>query len=590
MTESRRGEVHHAAGAAISGHEVETERKERGIRLTNSGRAWYLIKKRENPGRERFRGNVERNANGGEKAVEHMFERSGDKAVVRTTHGRVQGYLLDGLAVFKGIPYARAERFHAPDETADWEGVLDACSYGFVCPLMSNEQPRGELYVPHRYWPMDEDCLNLNIWTPGTDGAKRPVLVWLHGGGYAAGSSIEHIAYDGANMSRTGNAVVVSINHRLNILGYLDLSDFGEEYANSGNAGGDDIIAALRWIRNNIAAFGGDPENVTLFGQSGGGAKITTLLQSPAADGLYAKGVIMSGIIGPVLADEEGSGKELAEAMMKKLGLRTARELETVDYAALAGAYLSVSPGLRQEGKYTGCSPHPNAFYLGDPLRKGFRPETSGIPLLIGSVFGEFTSFAPLPYDRERLTEEEQTEIIRKAWGNEAAEAMIPLFREAYPERRVIDLLRLDFVFRVPEIRYIAMRSRLNRSTWSYLFNMDQPIDGGNTPWHCCDIPYVFRNIGLVEYPHGPQAAEGLSEKIQEECFRSVMAFAATGCPENPAVPEWPACVEGREPVLVLDEHTRVRENYDHALMQAWERFGGVILRKSRETEGQIQH
>ena len=167
---------------------------------------------------------------------------------------------------------------------------------------MTNDPPRGGC-MPHRYWPMDENCLNLNVWTPGSDGEGRPVLVWLHGGGFFAGSSIEQVAYDGANMSRLGNAVVVSINHRLNVLGYFDLSDFGEEYENSGNAGGDDIIAALAWIRENIGAFGGDPKNVTVFGQSGGGAKVTTLLQSPAADGLYAKGIVMSGVISPVLAD-----------------------------------------------------------------------------------------------------------------------------------------------------------------------------------------------------------------------------------------------------------------------------------------------
>ena len=161
-----------------------------------------------------------------------------------------------------------------------WDGVLDATSYGYVCPLLEMPKPNGEMLVPHRYWLMDEACQNLNIWTPALDDAHRPVLVWLHGGGYFAGSSIEQIAYEGENMARLGDCVVVSINHRLNILGYLDLSDFGAEYANSGNAGGDDIIAALRWVRDNIAAFGGDPGNVTVFGQSGGGAKVSTLLQT----------------------------------------------------------------------------------------------------------------------------------------------------------------------------------------------------------------------------------------------------------------------------------------------------------------------
>ena len=145
-------------------------------------------------------------------------------------------------------------------------------------------------------------------------------MVWLHGGGYFAGSSIEQVAYEGENMCRYGQVVVVSINHRLNILGYMDVSAFGEEYANSGNAGSDDMVAALQWIHDNIEKFGGDPDNVTLFGQSGGGSKITTLLQTPAADGLFAKGIIMSGIAGMALEDSTGDGEELAIAMMAELG------------------------------------------------------------------------------------------------------------------------------------------------------------------------------------------------------------------------------------------------------------------------------
>ena len=522
--------------------------------------------------------------------MKHCFERKAGASTVRTAQGLIQGYQHDGLHIFKGIPYATAARFHAPQPVAPWEGVLDASSYGFVCPLLTNDQPRGELYVPHRFWPMDENCQNLNLWTPALDDARRPVLVWLHGGGFTAGSAIEHIAYDGANMSRLGNAVVISINHRLNVLGYFDLSDFGEEYANSGNAGGDDIIAALRWIRENVAAFGGDPDNVTVFGQSGGGAKVTTLLQSPAADGLYAKGIIMSGVIGPVLADAEGSGRELAEAMMKELNLHQVRELETVDYAALARAYLKVSPALREAGKYVGGCPHPNAFYLGEPVRHGFRKETSQIPLLIGSVFGEFTSFSPAPFDRAGLSESAQEALLRQAWGDAPADALLPLFRAAYPERPLIDLLRLDFVFRAPEIEYIARRSALNSCTWSYLFNMDQPIDGGNTPWHCSDIPYVFHNIDLVEYPHGPAETAGLAERIQEEAFRSVLAFASAGSPRNEAIPDWPACRPGKESVLILDQHTRVRENFDHELMAAWPRFAEEITRKMFALAGQIQH
>ena len=526
----------------------------------------------------------------------HDFRCDRTTALVQTDKGTVKGYAYDGLLIFKGIPYAKARRFHAPVPMEPWDGVLDATNYGFVCPLLTNDKPNGELHVPHRYWPMDEDCQNLNVWTPGTDDRKRPVLVWLHGGGYEAGSSIEHTAYDGANMSRLGDTVVVSVNHRLNILGYFDLSDYGGEYANSGNAGTDDIIAALRWVRENISRFGGDPANVTVFGQSGGGAKVTTLLQTPAADGLYAKGVNISGVIGPVLADQNGSGKELAEALMAELGIEKTgiegvRELETADYPLLAKAYLKVKPALQAAGKYVGCCPHPNAYYMGEPTVNGFRKETKDIPLLVGSVFSEFLGFTPPPYDRNAMSEEEQANEVRSVLGGEGADVLIPLFRKAYPERKLIDLLRLDFIFRSPEIDYIAKRSRLNDCTWSYLFNMDQPIDGGNTPWHCCDVPYWFHNIDLVEYPHGPQADHDLSKRTQEAVFAGLIAFARTGDPANDLIPAWPACGKDAENTLVIGADTRVRVNFDHELIAAQAKYlGPAVGRMMAQLHAAAQH
>ncbi len=282
--------------------------------------------------------------------MEHVFARDEKTAVVTTEAGKVRGYLYNGISIFKGIRYAQAKRFHAPEPVRPWEGVWDASNYGFVCPYVDKKPWLSqELYLPHRYWITDEDCQNLNIWTPACDGEKRPVLVWLHGGGFNMGSAIEMAAYDGENMCRLGQVVVVSVNHRLNLLGYFDLSDFGEEYANSGNAGTDDLIAALRWVRDNIERFGGDPENVTLFGQSGGGAKITALLQSPGADGLFAKGINMSGVLqNGVVGSYAKSGRRLGEVMMQELGVHGVKELETVPYEALAAAYAEKLKHLRE--------------------------------------------------------------------------------------------------------------------------------------------------------------------------------------------------------------------------------------------------
>lgn len=492
----------------------------------------------------------------------HTFSCSSDAPLVRTTGGSVRGYRFDGLDIFKGIPYAKARRFHAP-KPAVWDGVLDSTSYGYVCPLLEMPKPNGEMLVPHRYWLMDEACQNLNIWTPALDDAHRPVLVWLHGGGYFAGSSIEQIAYEGENMARLGDCVVVSINHRLNILGYLDLSDFGAEYANSGNAGGDDIIAALRWVRDNIAAFGGDPGNVTMFGQSGGGAKVTTLLQTPAADGLFHKGIVMSGVLGR-LADCTGSGRDCAEALMAELGAADIAALETVPYAALAAAYNKVAPALKAAGKNTGCAPHPNAFYLGNPLENAFRPETARIPLLVGTVFGEFAAFNGFGLNKAQMSTAEAEGFAEKMLGKQTADALLPLFHAAYPERSAADLPFLDVLFREPTMRYIRRRAETG-PVWSYFFNQDFTIEGGRAPWHCSDIPFVFHNTELV-----PSAnISGVTPQLEQQIFDAVLAFARTGNPQHSGIPTWPASTPQQENTMLFDSATRLAPNHDKALIAA---------------------
>lgn len=488
--------------------------------------------------------------------------------LAETAQGPVGGYHDGGLDIFKGIPYGRARRFHAPEPVPAWTEPLDATSYGCVCPLLNMDKPGGELRVPHRYWVQDEDCLNLNIWTPGCGGGKRPVLVWLHGGGYFAGSSIEQVAYEGENLARLGDCVVVSLNHRLNILGYLDLSEFGPEYANSGNAGGDDIVLALRWVRENIAAFGGDADNVTVFGQSGGGAKVTTLLQTPAADGLYHRGIIMSGVIGPVLADSTGSARECAKAMMAELGVDGVAELETVPYVRLAEAYNKVSPALKAQGKSVGGTPTPNRFYLGDPMANGngFRPETVKVPLMVGTVFAEFLGFlsgcaAP----------------VAEMLGREAAEELLPLFHEAYPGRPDGDLLALDTIFRAPSIDYIRARAAAGGDVYSYLFEQDFPIEGRTVAWHCADIPFFFHNTELVPVCHFDGAAV-----LEERIFQALMRFVRSG------EPGWPASTPEAEQTMLFGPADRLAVNFDHQLIRTFQPLSMALMERMRGT--QIQH
>ena len=430
--------------------------------------------------------------------MKKTFEYSVTAPIIHTEKGSVRGFIKNGILTFKGIPYGKACRFHECEEVSPWKDVRDCTNYGYVCPLMNMNKATGEIKVPHRYWAMDEDCLNLNIWTPLKNiGKKKPVLVWLHGGGFEEGSSIEQLAYDGTEISSFGDVVFVSINHRLNILGYFDLSDFGKEYEKSGNLGTLDIVAALKWIQKNIEAFGGDAQNVTLIGQSGGGAKITALLQTPLADGLYHKCVNMSGVLSGLVKDARGSGKELCTRLLQELNIQTIGELEKIDYRLLFSSYQKLRKEFEAAGKYAGCAPHPDKFYYGDPLYNGFRKESSSIPLIVGSVYGEFSSFDSFPFNPQSLTEKQQKEYVCSIAGKDAFEKVFPIYKKAYPKNRIIDFLRLDLIFRQPMLEFIRKRVEQGGLVYNYLFDYTQPIDNGTKPWHCADIPYILHNINL---------------------------------------------------------------------------------------------
>ena len=356
------------------------------------------------------------------------FVMSKESPIVATAQGKLRGFRFDGVDHFFGIRYAKAKRFQMPEPVAPWEGVKDAGSYGMNCPVLDEPMPTGEVMIPHRFWPSSEHCQYLNVWTDGCDpAAKKPVLFWIHGGGYSAGSSIEHVAYEGDHMSQYGDVVVVSLNHRLNILGYLDLEPFGEKYRNSCNAGNADMVAALQWIHDNIAAFGGDPDNVTLFGQSGGGMKIWTLMQTPAADGLFHKGIIQSGVIDRPPWDKPADGRQIVTALMEKLGLTEVSQLETVPYGRMAEAYNEISPALVEQGVYVGGYPTPNEFYLGDPRVVGFTEHARTIPILIGTVLGEFV-FYMLGMDKYALSEEELYSMVEARYGDTAPQ-LIQMFK-----------------------------------------------------------------------------------------------------------------------------------------------------------------
>lgn len=485
--------------------------------------------------------------------------------IVQTKAGKVRGYLLDGTYTFHGIKYAEAERFQMPTEVQPWDGVKDALSFGYVCPLMNQEVPRGEIMVKHLYWPQDEGCQNLNVWTQSLcPDAKKPVMVWFHGGGFSSGSAIEHVAYEGENMSRYGDVVVVTVNHRLNILGYLDLSPFGKKYANSGNAGNADLVASLKWVHDNIANFGGDPENVTIFGQSGGGAKVTSLMQTPSANGLFRKGIIQSGIadFGP---RPKGDGTQIVNAMLKELGFaeEDVEKLETVPYGQMAAAYNKVYKALANQGIYVGCNPIPNEFYVGDTKEFGFTEHARSIPLMVGSVMAEFAFMPNIP-DKYALSEEEIKPMIEKKFGA-ASDELIALFKKAYPSKSLTDLLFLDSFCRHATTAFIENRSAYRETPiFSYLFTYEFPYDDGKPAWHCSEIPFVFHNTDKVPVCNEP----GVTDKLEELIFGAWINFARNGNPSHPGLPNWPSCKPGEETVMIFDRRCETKCNFDNELIR----------------------
>lgn len=489
-----------------------------------------------------------------------------DVPVLETSGGKLKGYFYNGEYIFKGVPYAYADRFQMPKEMK-WDGVREAASYGFVCPLMDKDTPSVELMVPHRYWPQDEHCQNLNIWTKSLDkGAKMPVVVWLHGGGYFAGSSIEHIAYDGFNMCMNGDVVVVSINHRLNILGYLDLSPFGEKYQNSGNAGHADMVAALKWIQDNIQLFGGDPEKVTLFGQSGGGMKVADLMQIEEADGLFHRGLIMSGVSDTSLIPPcTGDGRAVVTEMLKELAIPEdeVEKLEKIPYYELVKAYAKVSPAIAAQGGYIGCAPLVNDYFRGNPLGYGFRQHAYEIPIMVGSVFGEF-AFSPSPYNKNELTKEQVKEIVGAVYG-EHTDKLIGLFHEAFPGKNPTDLLLADRIIRQPSKRLARLHADGGGAgAYLYEFTLEFPIYHDKIAWHCSDIPFFFHNTELVEVCQIPD----VRERLETQMFEAFMSFARDGKPKSGSLPEWEPVTPKQEPTMIFDRECELRYQFDDRLYE----------------------
>ena len=489
-----------------------------------------------------------------------------DAPVVETKAGKLRGFEMDGIYQFRGVPYAEAERFLPPTPVKPWEGIRDVSMYGPVCLTINRPglKPYG-MDFGMRYWPQSENCQVLNVWTPALDEtAKKPVMFWIHGGGFSDGSSLELVSYDGENLSREGDVVVVSINHRLNILGYFNLSEFGEKYALSGTVGMADIVMALEWVRDNIARFGGDPDNVTIFGQSGGGMKVDTLMQMPAAAGLFHKAIIESGITDFIKKDAAEDSRKVTHAVVEELGLTpdTIDEIQRVPYETLADAWKRAAAKLSAEGVSVDWSPIPNAEYPGDPMFVGFSEKAKTTPLIVGGVVAEQLLWRGKIYDP---ADPEETKLQRvRAFYGEGAELMLEEFKKAYPDKDVNDLMYVDSRFRKPAIDYIAARVQVAKApTYSWMLTYDFPIYGGLPAWHGSNHALTF-NQCIAPVFHEPG-----SQRLAVQMSQSYAAFAHTGDPNHSEIPAWHPCEPGREAVMCFDAVCEEKVNYDHDLMSA---------------------
>ncbi|MGH1471422.1 MAG: carboxylesterase/lipase family protein [Cellvibrionaceae bacterium] len=479
--------------------------------------------------------------------------------IAKTQYGPVRGFEDDGVKVFKGVRYGAdtaTTRFQAPKAPKPWSEVKDALEYGNSTRQVPTGSGGGLFasWKPEPVPALSEDSLFLNVWTPALrDGKKRPVMVWFHGGGFTSGSGSSQ-AYDGVRLANRGDVVVVTVNHRLNYFGYLNLAHYGEKFIDSGAAGILDLVASLKWVRDNIAEFGGDPNNVLIFGESGGGMKVSTLLAMDKAKGLFHKAVVQSGPA-ITLAKSEDSQKAAA-LVVEKLGLTedTINDILSMSPEKIETAARAVA---KENRIAVGSSPTVDGRNIPrHPFLEGAPPQSADVPVLIGTTRTEMSLLAgsrdpklfditwgTLPQELSKLDSSiDSVEAIKIYKEENSSIGAVELYFTAATDR--------GFLNRSVELAE-KKSQQAGAPTYFYLLNWDTPVDNGK--WfspHALEIGMVFDN---VEKSASMSGTSDEAQRIADLMSEAWLAFAKTGNPNHKDLPNWPEYNAENHPVMVFD-------------------------------------
>jgi para-nitrobenzyl esterase len=502
-------------------------------------------------------------------------------AVANTTYGKVRGFILRGINTFLGIPYGAdtsgANRFMPPQKPTPWNEVLPAVWWGNTAP-QNMERRYANVYasfIDHwNYDDVSEDCLKLNVWTPGiNDGKKRPVMVWLHGGGYTNGNAIEQDGYHGENFSRKADVVFISINHRLGPLGYAHFGGGGEKFAASGNVGMLDCIAALEWVRDNVANFGGDPNNVTIMGQSGGGAKVCVLTAMPAAKGLFHKAVALSGA--SLKAVEKENAEKLASYVLKEAGL-TYNDMDKLQQMPWKQYYEFATRALtkfREEMKLPpfggggGFAPVVDGTYLPQhPYHLDPAPTASEVPMMICSTFNE-QSPSRTDSSLEKIDLNGVKEKLKDRFGDKTG-TIVDAYAKTFATKRPIEIWSMIASNRQNAIALADAKSKQSAGVYVAWFGWQPPLfDNRMRAFHCSDICFWFYNTDvMLSHTGGGARPRKLSTKMSDV----LSSFMRTGNPNGGSLPKWPAYTSANGETMILDDTCVVKNDPDRDARKAF--------------------